>query len=251
MSSIEQTLAILCLLVVLVLIGVVPGIVQRYRRRLTLRTPAALDALRGYAAESIEEGRPLHAGFAQTTPYDAGTVRTLAHAELPYQTLSQVSAGAEKPVLTTSDVVTLAVAQDSVRRAMMDRHRPELIDSRAVIWLPAGPAGLAYAAGLTAVSPVMRLHTSLIGGQMGAEMSLVADAAQQHRTAVVAASDDLAGQAAAFASADHLLLGEEAYLAQCFAADRPSLFALIVVQDLLRYGLIAVILIAVFLRILG
>jgi hypothetical protein len=81
-------------------------------------------------------------------------------------------------------------------------------------------------------------------GSFGPELALIADAAYRRNQPVIAASDQLEGQAVAFAVSDRPLIGEEIFNAGAFLGGEPGQVAGAVAQDVLRWLLIVLILVS-------
>jgi hypothetical protein len=74
-------------------------------------------------------------------------------------------------------------------------------------------------------------------------LALIAAAAYRRDQPIIAASDQLEGQAVAFAVSDRPLIGEEIFAAGAYLGGESSQVGSIVTQDVLRWLLIAAIVI--------
>jgi hypothetical protein len=78
-------------------------------------------------------------------------------------------------------------------------------------------------------------------GSFGPELALIADAAYRRNQPLIAASDQLEGQAVAFAVSDKPLIGEEIFAAGAYLGSDAPQMGSVITQDVLRWLLIAAI----------
>jgi len=87
-------------------------------------------------------------------------------------------------------------------------------------------------------------------GNFGVEVALLAEAAERENTFTLASSDNLAAQAVLYASVQEPLIGEELYAAGAYMDAGPLHEASLRVQDILRWLIIAVILVGALIQLL-
>jgi hypothetical protein len=83
-----------------------------------------------------------------------------------------------------------------------------------------------------------RASSNIMAGSFGSELALIMAAGQRRDTPVYAVSDQLTGQAVAYAMADAPLLGEEIFVATPYLDDNIARASEAVVMDILRWLLI-------------
>ena len=88
-------------------------------------------------------------------------------------------------------------------------------------------------------------------GNFGVEVALLTDAVERENTFVLAGSDNLTAQAVIYASAQEPLIGEEIYAAGAYVESSPLHSASLTVQDILRWLIIAAILVGALLTLAG
>jgi hypothetical protein len=88
-------------------------------------------------------------------------------------------------------------------------------------------------------------------GHYGVEAGLLADAAERDNALAVGSSDDLAGQAVWFGTAPEALIGEELFAASAYVGGTAAQTASLSVQDVLRWVLIAALVVGAGLKLLG
>jgi hypothetical protein len=242
-DSTVQILTILILLLAMVVSVVMTQFVRRRRNLFPLRIIPAYQALPLAVGEGIESNRPVHVSFGGAGLGGAQTLLTLASAELFYQTAERAAIGGIAPILTVSDPTAIPLGQDTLRRAYQSRDLLERYHRGSVRWYPAGARSLAFAAALTATIGDDRVSANILVGSFGPELALVAEASARRNRPVIAASDQLEGQAVAYVLADQPLIGEEIFTAGAYLDESPSHIAGVVTQDVLRILLIIAILI--------
>jgi hypothetical protein len=103
---------------------------------------------------------------------------------------------------------------------------------------------LAFAAALTATMGDDQVAGNVLVGSFGMELALILEASRRKRLASVAASDQLEGQAVAWALAEHPLIGEEMFVAGAYLGENAAQRGSVVALDTLRWVLIIGIVVA-------
>ncbi len=249
MDTITQTLGLLIITLVLATLALISGSLRFNRRRgrplPALRPVAAYNAVSDLVALGIESNRPLHMAFGSSGLGSEQTLLTIASAELFYQIAQRAAIGEVPPLLSMSDASTLPIAQDTLRRAYQSRDRIAQFSYSSVRWYPAGTRSLAYAAALAVLTNDDDISSSIIGGSSGPELALILEAALRRDLPTLAASDELSGQAVAFAMAEHVLIGEELFAAGTYLSQDAQQLGETLTIDFLRWLVIGV-LIALF-----
>ncbi len=230
MDSTTQFLSIIIILITLVVLSV-----GRRRTTLVLRPIAAYDALPMLIGAAIEQDRPVHVSLGSAGVGGTSTALALASAELFYRVVQRASISPVAPILTVSEPTAIPLAYTTMRRAYDARGLIYNYNSSGVRWYPAGARSLAFAAALTAMLADDRVGANVLVGSFGPELALIADAAYRRNQPVIAASDQLEGQAVAYALADQPLIGEELFTAGAYLGDQPRT---VITLDTLRWLLI-------------
>ena len=155
------------------------------------------------------------------------------------------------PLVTTSEAVTLALAQDGIRQAYKARGRQSEYRPEFAQWIPQGRGSVTFAAGTGIALTAESVQTNVLVGQFGAEMAIITEAAQRERQTLIAQSDRLEGQAIAFAASGTPLIGEELYVADAYLSGRRSDDSAALTMDVLRYAVIALIVIGGLVSLFG
>ncbi|MFW5771712.1 MAG: DUF6754 domain-containing protein [Phototrophicaceae bacterium] len=234
-SSTTQILAILALVTTLVVLAVLS---RRRRRPFALRPIDAYAQMPEIIGTTIEADRPLHLSFGSAGIGGSSTVIALAAAELAYQLTRRAAIGDTSPLLTLSSTSAIPLGQDTLRRAYQQRDLSERYSPTATRWYPAGRRSLAFAAALSAMLSDERVGGSVLAGSYGPELALIMISSQRLQQPVIAVSDQVDGQAIAYALSDKTLIGEEVFTAGAYLGDNPNASSIAVATDVLRWALI-------------
>ena len=96
-----------------------------------------------------------------------------------------------------------------------------------------------------------RVSTNILVGNFGPEIGLVADASDRQNSFTLATSDALAAQATLYATAEETLIGEELFALPAYLQAGTVYQASLSVQDVLRWVVIGLIILAALLSIAG
>ena len=238
-----QVLSIIILLVTLVLVAV------PIRRRYMLRRIAAYERMPLLTGLAIESNRPLHVSFGSVGIGGGSTILALASADLAYYLSGRAAIGDVSPLISVSDTSALPLGQDTLRRAYEARGLADRYRANNVRWYPSGGRSLAYAAAVTGLMATENVSSNVLVGRHGPELALMMDASNRRGLPTIAVSDQLEGQAIAYALTDTPLIGEEIFAAPAYLDESGNQIAETIAVDILRWGVIIVILIGLMLEL--
>ncbi|MCL4246766.1 MAG: hypothetical protein KJ065_01305 [Anaerolineae bacterium] len=244
-------LTIIILLVTLVVSLLATAVARIRRQSIVLRHHPAYAAMPLLVSESLEADRTLHFSFGSVIPSGTTTPLMVAAAEVFTLLATRAAVGAQTPLLTMSEVSALPLAYDVLRRAYRLRGRTDQFRNTAVQWYPDGPRSLAFAAALTAAISDEKVSANIFMGSFGPELALIMDAAHRRGQGAIAASDQLEGQAVAYALSDEELIGEEMFAGGAYLGGSAAQVGGVVALDMLRVLLIAGLLLMVADRLTG
>lgn len=225
----QQVLSVLFVLATAVLVYTARILQSRGGSRRTLRPVSAFERIPSWSSQAIEADRPLHLAFGSASIGEDNTATALANAELFHHIIEKNSAGDTPPALSTSAPTTIPLANAKVDAAWMGDG-----GVRNVHWYPQGKRALGYAAGVTAVIGDSAPPAHILAGSFGAELGLILDSAQRNHQRTLAVSDQLEGQAVAYAMADEVLIGEELFAAPAYVSGEARAAADAIVMDVWR-----------------
>jgi hypothetical protein len=221
----------------------------RRRKPLTLRPIRGYQAMPLAIAESIESNRRVHlspgsAGIGQPSTLVALAALTLVYELAEYQAFTPTV-----PLVSASDPITLAAAQDSLRRAYLTRGNLQAYYySKPVVWYPQGERSLAFGAGVASLTRTENLSSNILLGTFGPELAFIGEASMRQNAFFIGHSTQPEGQAIAYAQADAPLIGEELFVGDAYLEPTNAFAAgRLIALDALRWVMIVVIiLVAIF-----
>lgn len=217
--------------------------------RPTLRPLPAYDQLSDHVGQAIESGGRLHVSLGPGSIIDTRTVTTIAGLSILDEAAEQSTIGDHPPVVTTGDATTLPVAADGVLRAYRRTGQLENYSSQSARLVALD--GTSLAAGATSIIHDDHVKANILVGSFGPEVALMAEAGKRLDIPQTIGSDRLEGLAVAFALADQPLIGEEMYVSRAYLTDDPSAVGALAAQDILRWGIIGLIIFGMILQTLG
>jgi hypothetical protein len=114
-----------------------------------------------------------------------------------------------------------------------------------------GPTPFSYVAGLPAILGTGDVTVHVMIGSFGAEAALAADFGERNGVFVLAGTDDVQAQSLLYATATHPLIGEEVFAGGAYLNAGPLHQASLSTQDLVRFLIVAAILLGTLLRTFG
>jgi hypothetical protein len=223
-------------------------LVLRRKTPSVFRDIPALTRLRKAVGLVVEDGSRLHVSLgrgALTTPQSASALAGLA---LLRRLADLTSAGDQPPIVTSGEATLAILSQDTLQAAAKFSKQVAFDPTTGRL---TGLTPFSYAAGAIPVIRDENVSANLLMGNFGVEVALLTDAVERENTFVLAGSDNLTAQAVIYASAQEPLIGEEIYAAGAYVESGPLHTASLTVQDILRWLIIAVILVGALLTLAG
>lgn len=219
------------------------------------RWPVALRPLSGYRALrnalecAVESGERVHLSLG--TGELIGSESATAFAGLTVLArLASATAMSDKPIMVSAgDGALVVLAQDTLRTAYRRLDAESRYDATSARLI--GPTPFSYAAGLPTFLDTEDVSAHLMIGPFGSEGALAASFGQQKKAFVLAGTQDVQSQALLYATSDHPLIGEEVFAAGAYLDMGPFHLASIRAQDVIRWILIALVLIGTLLKTVG
>jgi hypothetical protein len=203
------------------------------------KSPTALRDLPAFArlqrllGLSVEDGTRLHVSLGSASLLDRRGGSALAGLSMLRHVAERTSVSDTPPVASAGDPVLGLLSQDTLQAGYKAAGAEGQYSQNT--GRVAGLTPFGYAAGAMHISPTENVSVNILLGHFGPEAGLIADAAERGNTALVGASDNLAGQATLFASAQEALIGEELFAAGAYLGAGASHAASLTLQDILRW----------------
>jgi len=212
-----------------------------------LRPIAGFQSLRRAIGLAVEDGKRLHVSIGSANILNPNSASALVGLST-LSRIAQLSMISDRPPIATSGEGSLAIlSQDTLRDAYRSGNALEQYDpTRARL---AGVTPMSYIAGAIPIVHDESITANLLVGSYGGEVALLADAIDQENAFSLAASDSLTAQAAMYATASEPLIGEELFAIPAYLQAGPFYTASLRAQDILRWIVIAAILVGSALKL--
>jgi hypothetical protein len=244
-----STVGILIVLVSTVLIIFFSLKPIRNRFPMVFRRIPAISKLRREIGVAVEEGSGIHVSLGKASLLQPSSTSPF----IGLSTLSGVGqlsgAGDIPPISTSGDGALAMMSQDVLITAA--RETGTLQSYHADQGQLSGVTPFSYVAGALNVVQDPNIKTNVLIGNFGPEAGLLTTASEEKDAFTLAASDNLAAQAVFYASAGEPLIGEELYAVPAYLQASPIHQASLRVQDILRWGIVAVLIGGAFLTLAG
>ncbi len=221
--------SVLFVIITIVLVYTARFFHSRRSRRVTEQQLIGFEHMPAWVGQAIDTSRPLHLSFGSAAVGSDGTPVALAEAEFFYQIIQATASSDSAPLISAASAATIPLAQDTVRRAWQGGDQ-----LKRVRWYPSGDRSIAFAAAVSALMPVEEPPAHILAGSFGPELALILESAEQAGQGTLAVSDQLEGQAVAFAMADEVLIGEQMFDAAAYLGTDTSAHADARVKDIWR-----------------
>lgn len=222
----------------------------RYNRSSHLLRPIpAFQRLHRAISLAVEDGKRLHVSLGKSSLLEPTNPSALVGLST-LERIAQLSIVSDRPPIATSGDGALSIlSQDTLRAAYRTGNALEQYDpDRGRL---TGPTPFSYIAGALPVFRQEQVSSHILIGNFGPEVGLLTQAADQQRAFTLAASDSLPAQAVLYAAAQEVLIGEELFAIPAYLNAGSAHIASLRIQDILRWGLIAVLVIGAILKIVG
>lgn len=238
-------------LAVIVLSAVLLILLITLRRQFApkLRAIPAMSRLYRAIGLSVEDGTRLLIGLGNTSLLTGNAGAPLAGLSLLRSLSERTSLSDRPPVSVAGEAALALLSQDTLESGYRSAGAVEYY--QPTTGRLAGLTPFSAAAGTMPIIPDENVSAGVFVGHFGVEAGLLADAADRNNALAVGASDDLAGQAIWFASAPETLIGEELFAASAYIGGSAAQTASLTVQDILRWLIIAALVIGAGLKLLG
>ncbi len=198
---------------------------------------------------SVEDGTRLLIGLGNTSLLNGHAGAPLAGLGMLRQLTERTSLSDQPPVAVAGDAPLAILAQDTLESGYEAAGAPEYY--QPTTGRVAGLTPFSAAAGTIPILTDEAVSASVFMGHFGVEAGLLADAAERDNALAVGSSDDVAGQAVWFGTAPETLIGEELFAASAYIGGTPAQAASLTVQDVLRWVIIAALIVGSGLKLLG
>ncbi|GAB4504641.1 MAG: hypothetical protein Fur0043_16350 [Anaerolineales bacterium] len=241
---------ILALVILLVAAGLLLAFILLQRKtKPTFRDIAALTQLKRAIGLSVEDGTRLHVSLGWGGLQTAHGAAALAGLGLLRHLAEQTSVSDKPPVVTSGEGVISILTADTARSGYKAAGAEGLFDPATTRL--SGLSPFSYAAGALPAIRDENVSLNIFIGHFGPEVALLTEAAERANALAIAAVDEPSAQAVLFASLEKPLIGEELFAAGAYAGADTAHQASLSTQDILRWLVIAALLAASALKLVG
>jgi hypothetical protein len=221
----------------------------RNRPKINLRDIQAFHHIQREVDLAVEAGNRLHISLGRGSINDLQGGAAFAGLTILDRCAREASNSDRPPMTTSGDGVLTILSQDTLQstyRSLAAEQRYDPTNARLT-----GLTPLAFAAGAIPIIQDEHVSANFFAGHIGTEIALLTEAGERSRSLTVAGTDSIHAQAVLYATSDEPLLGEELYAAGAYLGAGPVHIASLRMQDIIRWVLIAAIVIGAILKLLG
>jgi len=209
----------------------------------TFRQIAAFEALGKAIERAVEAGERVHVSLGAGSVI--GPESSSAFAGLAALTrIARATSMSDRPaVVTAGDGAMAILARDTLRSSYSEGGSANRYDPTSGRLL--GPTPFSYVAGLPSVLNTESVSVHMLSGFYGFEAGLAAEFGERARAFVIGGTSEVQSQALLYAVAKNPLLGEEVFASGAYLGAGQLHKASLRAQDVIRIGLIVLILLGV------
>lgn len=243
---------ILTFFLIFILIILVAGSIlyfSKIKNLVDIKKYSSILNLRNSIGLSIEHGKGLHISLGKSDLNNIHGAASLIGLETLNQIIDQSILSDNPPVTTAGSGDLTLLAQSKHQDVLIDKSSTSSIyHSHAYL---SGATNLSYIAGSIPPSSDEDLSTQIFVGNIGPEIGLLLDANQRKNHFSLPATDSLEGQSVSYAFCDNAVLGEEIFAIPAQISNNSIFKVSLLIQDLLRWLVIAIILFVIFFKFVG
>jgi hypothetical protein len=238
-------------LVLILLSAALLLLLTRARRKAAprLRLVPALTRLYRAVGLSVEDGTRLLIGLGDTSLLTKSGGAALAGLGLLRVIAERTSVSDRPPVAVAGESSLALLAQDTLAAGYQAAGAGEYY--QPTTGRLTGMTPFSSAAGTMSILGDEQVSAAALAGHYGVEAALLSEAAERANTLLIGSTDDLAAQAALYASASEALIGEELFGASAYLGAGPAHGASLMVQDILRWLIIVAVMAGAGLKLFG
>jgi hypothetical protein len=226
---------------------------------ISLRPIEGYTALKRLVAQAAEAGQPVHLSLGITGIGDQFTADTTAALTILDYLAERAAISASPLIVTLANPTALPVAQDLLRRAYRRQGYPEEYNPTRARFIAPDPQcyttsqndAFAYAAGTMQLLSQHKLIANVMVGRFGDEFLLMGETGARQGLTQIGGTSVPQTLPFVYATVTHPLIGEEIYAGGAYLSNKPAHIGSLFAQDMLRWFLVAGVVIAIALKTLG
>lgn len=214
-----------------------------------LRSIPALSRLYRAVGLSVEGGTRLLVSLGDPSLLTGSAGAPLAGLSMLRHLAERTSLSDRPPVAVAGEAPLAILAQDTLEAGYREAGAAEVY--QPTTGRVAGLTPFSATAGTIPIMSDENVTAAVFMGHFSVDAGLLADATERENAFAVGSSDDVAGQAVWYASAPETLIGEELFAAAAYVGGSRAQTASLTVQDILRWVVIAALVIGSMLKLAG
>lgn len=211
-----------------------------------LREIPTYERLKRTIGLAVEDGTRLHISIGRGSLSDLQAAAAFAGLALLERIARAASISDRPPVSTSGDGILAILSQHTLRSAYKEIGAESQFDPGS--GQINGITPYSYAVGAMSVISDEGISASLLAGNFGSEVALLADIGERSGCVTMGGSDQLAAQAILYAAAHEPLIGEELYAGAAYLGAGGTHLASLKAQDVVRWLLIGVMIVVALLK---
>lgn len=219
------------------------------REKFELRAIQAFSHFRREVDLAVEAGKRLHISLGRGSINELRGGSAFVGLTILDRCARAASNSDRPPVTTSGDGVVMVLSQDTLQSTYCSLATEQRYDPTSARLTGLNP--FAYATGAMPAINDEHVTANILAGHFGTEVALLTEAGERSRSLTVAGSDSIPAQAVLYATADEPLLGEELFAAGAYLDGGLAHTASLHMQDIIRWVLVAAIVIGAILKLLG
>lgn len=204
-------------------------------RKVAILPLPALDHLHRQLGRAIESGNPLHVTLGHASLVSQANPTSVAALHVLDHLAEDGCANSTPPLVTVGEGTLLPAAQDSLRHAFQKAGRSGEFDPAQAQFIAAETNTFIYAGGAASLLQHDQVAGNIAVGRFGAELALIAEAANNRKLEQLLGADDPTALAIATAFSENVLVGEEMFAAGAYLEAHPGRLASLQLQDIIRW----------------
>lgn len=213
-----------------------------------VRGVTAYNSLKRMVGLAVEAGTRLHVSVGRGSILGLQAAAALAALSI-LERITRAASISDCPPISTSGDGFMSILVQSTLRATHEEAGFGDVQFDPASGQISGLTPLSYVAGaMSVLADDEKISASLLVGHFDAEVALLADAGERGGSINIAGSDRLTAQAVLYAAAHEPLIGEELYVGGAYLGTGGAHMASLRAQDVMRWLLIAIILVSVLVK---
>jgi hypothetical protein len=246
----NNSLLILFLLIIFFIIFL--GIILHFtslKNRVATKNLSAVNRLKKSISYSVEDGKGVHLSIGKSDLANLHGAASLISLETTKKIMTQSSLSDNPPTITSGSGEIALLSQIAIVDSFNSKSRinPSAIPNAYL----SGPTNLSYIAGAIPPTGQKNLSSQVFVGNIGSEIGLILHESNRRNHFSLSATDDLEGQAVSYVYANEAIIGDQIFSLPNQLDKEPSHSIAIIIHDVLRWVIIATILIIALLKISG